>query len=304
MKNLVLLLATVFASCLARAAMTDSERNQKIDSVLFHHYSGRPLEARKEAEELRDAFPDEPFFRELIAEIIWQELAKLLSASPGEESVNFERVRNNSHAQYLTERFKEEVFAGLALTLEFLEADPNNVKNLFLRAMLKLRYAGFIAKFESGWKSYVESDRETVEALSILKRCMELDRSLCSAKYCFALAKHVLIKTADTSIFNNLAIRARSKLHDFLGSNFNQNDTLRWLEESMACSSDHWWTKDIEIDKKLIYQTILVKQAGRMDDKVLPVLEELNRRFPENKGVRENLFLVRLHIQNRSRSSR
>lgn len=304
MKNLILFLAIVSASCSARAAMTDSQRNQKIDRALFHHYSGKPLEARKEAEELRDAFPDEPFFRELIAEIIWQELSKLLSASPGEESVNFERIRSNTHAQYLTERFKEEVFAGLALTLEFLETNPNDAKTLFLRAMLKLRYAGFIVKFESGWKSYAESDRETVEALSILKRCMELDRSLCSAKYYFALAKHVLIKTASASVFNNLAIRMRSRLHDFLGSNFSQNDIFRWLEESMMCNSDHWWTKDIEIDKKLIYQNILTKQAGRMDTSVLPVLEELNRKFPENREVRDNLFLVRLHINARSQSSR
>lgn len=304
MKKFVLLIVTLLVPFRASAAISEPERNQKIDLALFYHYSGKPVEARKEAEELRDTFPDEPFFRELIAEIIWGELSKLLLANPGEESIDVESVRNNPHAQYLSERFKEEAFAGLALTQGALENNPNDPKNIFLRAMLKLRYAGFIVKFEAGLKSYTESDREMAEALVLIKKSVGLDPTLCSVKYAFALSKHIMIRVASDALYKRGIIMWKSRIYNELGRNFDRGDVFRWLEESRSCASTHWWTKDIEIDKKLVYQDILVKQAGRMDDLVLPVLEELNRKFPENKEVRDNLFLVRLHIQNRSRSSR
>ena len=71
---------------------------------------------------------------------------------------------------------------------------------------------------------------------------------------------------------------------------------MAWIRESMNCNSLHYYTKDISIDKKFVYQDILVNQAGRMDKEVLPVLEELNSAFPNNKVIRDNLFLVRLHL--------
>ena len=71
------------------------------------------------------------------------------------------------------------------------------------------------------------------------------------------------------------------------------------LRDSMRCRADYYYAKDVEIDKKLIFQDVFVKQAGKMDDEVLPVLEELNARFPENEKIRDNLFLVKLHIKNK-----
>lgn len=296
---LVLLLVCIFTAGLAYAVTDESERDKKIDLALFFYYSGKTMEARKEAEELRTTYPKEPFFCELMAEILWQELVKTIPTKPRTEGIDFETIRRNARAQYLVERFKEEIFAGLALTQEFLTQKPDDVKSLFLRAMLKIRYAGFIAKFESGLKSYAESDRETTEGLTALKRSMELDNSLCSAKYVFALSKYLLNKAASEAFYKKWVIAWRSQTYVVLGDNFNQEDVFRWLRESIRCSSGHWWTKDVEVDKKFVFQDILVKQAGRMDDEVLLVLEELNRKFPDNNDIRNNLFLVKLHLHNR-----
>ncbi|MBI2063102.1 MAG: hypothetical protein HYT61_02570 [Candidatus Yanofskybacteria bacterium] len=299
----MLLLIWIFSAGLANAVPDESERDKKIDSALFFYYSGKTVEARKEAEELRAAFPKEPFFCQLLAEILWQELSKVLPSQLRTESADIDTVRKNTHAQYLVEKFKEEVFAGLALTQENLAGNPNDVKNLFLRAMIKIRYAGFIAKFESGLKSYAESDRETAESLIILKRTMELDGSLCSAKYVFALSKHLLNKAAYEGFYKRWAIAWKSKTYEILGDDFKQEDVFRWLRQAMACNSGYWWAKDVEMDKKFVFQDILVKQAGRMDNEVLPVLEELNRRFPDNKEIRDNLFLVRLHLKSQQSGS-
>ncbi len=302
MKILNLFLVLIFTIGMAYAAPDELERNKKIDSALFFYYSGKTSEARKEAEGLLNIFPKEPFFHQLLAEILWQELSKALPSQLRTESVNTEIVRKNAHAQYLVERFKEEIFSGLALTQETLASNPNDAKSLFLRAMIKIRYAGFIAKFESGLKSYVESDRETAESLVILKKTMELDGSLCSAKYVFALSKHLINKAAYDGFYKRWAIAWKSKTYEILGDNFNQEDVFNWLRQAMACNSGYWWSRDVEMDKKFVFQDILVKQAGRMDDEVLPVLEELNGMFPDNKEISNNLFLVRLHLQNRQTS--
>ena len=294
----------ILSQMLPRAVPNELERDKKIDLALYYYYSGKTLEAKGEAEKLKAAFPNDPFFHELMAEILWQELSKVLPAKPIAESVDNETVRNNTSAQYLVERFKEEIFSGLVLTQESLNQNPNDTKSLFLRAILKIRYAGFMAKFESGLKSYSESDRETAEGLQLIQKSIELDRSLCSAKYFFALSKYILNKTAAEAFYKKWAIAWKSRVYELLGRNFNQEDVFRWLDESMACSSGYYYAKDIEIDRMLLYQNILVKQSGRMDEKALPILEELNQRFPDNKEVRDNLFLVRLHLRNRSQGSR
>ena len=168
---------------------------------------------------------------------------------------------------------------------------------MFLRGMLLIRHGGFIAKFESGVKSYAETDRISAEGIQLIRKSMEIDPLLCSAKYIFALSKYSLIVGANESIFYKLAIRFRSRVFSALGGTFNMNDVFLWIKESMNCNSPYYYTKDVGIDKKFVYQNILLNQAGKMDEEVLPVLEELRSAFPENTVIKNNLFLVRRHLK-------
>jgi len=273
------------------------ERNMLIYQALSFYYNGKPTQARAIAEVLKQNFPEDAFFRELTAEIIWLELSQ--KSAPQRhlsEDVNYGLVQRNI---YLVEQFKEEIFTGLVLTQIDLKKNPSDSRAVFLRGMLKARYGGFIAKFESGLKSYAEADRETAEGLELIKKAVGLDPSLCSANYIIGLTKYMLFVKMSDSLINNIIIRWKSSTYDAIGRRLDMGEIFTILRDSMRCRADYYYAKDVEIDKKLIFQDVFVKQAGKMDDEVLPVLEELNARFPENEKIRDNLFLVKLHIKNK-----
>jgi hypothetical protein len=276
--------------------MAEAERDKKIDAALFHYYSGETQEAKKIAQGLKERFPKDPFFHELMAEILWQELEKTVTV--GREKYQRVQPRTVRGAEYLMEQFHGEIYDGLILTQPKNGQDLDS-RRLFLRGMLLVRRGGFIAKFESGIKSYTEADMISTEGIQLIRRSMEIDPSLCSAKYILALSKHSLIRGASEGIIYKLAIRFRSRTFAALGGNFSTNDVLVWARESMGCGSPYYYTKDVNLDKKFIYQDILINQNGKMDKEALPVLEELNRTFPNNKTIRDNLFLVRLHLARR-----
>ncbi len=277
--------------------MSETERDRKIDAALYHYYSGETQDAKKIAQILKERFPKDPFFNELMAEILWQELEKMVAA--GQEKYKRVNPRTIGGAKYLMEWFYGEIYDGLILTQPIPGQNSPDSRRMFLRGMLLIRRGGFMAKFESGIKSYAEADLVSAEGIQLIQRSMEIDPLLCSAKYILALSKHSLIKGANESIFYNLAIRFRSRVFSALGGTFNTNDVFVWIRESMNCNSPYYYTKDINIDKKFVYQDVLINQAGKMDKEALPVLEELNVTFPNNKTVRDNLFLARLHLTKR-----
>ncbi len=303
MKNLGLAVLMLLISPLSLVSdpqfkpyLTFSERDRQIDAALYYYYSGKTEAAREVADNLKRVFPADPFFYELKAEIIWQDLEKrVANGRPKNAKTGYGTVRKN---QYLVERFYSEIFDGLVLTQDAIERGPGDSKNMFLRGMLLARLGGFIAKFEPGMKSMANADRQTAEGIWWLQRSMEIDRSLCSAKYLFALSRFIIL---NEGFLNQLAIRYYSKVFAALGGSFSSQEMFAWLEESMSCKSSHYYTKDVEIDKKLVYQDILMKQSGRMDGRALPLLEELNTRFPENTIIRDNLFLVKLHQEQKAR---
>ncbi len=277
--------------------MSEVERDRKIDAALYHYYSGETQDAKRIAQILKGCFPKDPFFHELMAEILWQELEKMVAA--GQEKYKRVNPRTIKGAEYLMERFYGEIYDGLILTQPIPGQNSLDSRCMFLRGMLLIRRGGFVAKFESGTKSYVEADAISAEGIQLIRKSMEIDPSLCSAKYILALSKYSLIGGASENIFYSLAIRFRSRVFSVLGGTFNINDVFAWIRESMSCNSPYYYTKDISIDKKFVYQNILINQAGRMDKEVLPVLEELSAMFPNNKTIRNNLFLVRLHLAKR-----
>ena len=277
--------------------MSEVGRDRKIDAALYHYYSGETQDAKRIAQILKGCFPKDPFFHELMAEILWQELEKMVAA--GQEKYKRVNPRTIKGAEYLMERFYGEIYDGLILTQPIPGQNFPDPRRMFLRGMLLIRRGGFVAKFESGVKSYAEADAISAEGIQLIRKSMEIDPSLCSAKYILALSKYSLIGGASESIFYSLAIRFRSKVFSVLGGTFNMNDVFAWIRESMNCNSPYYYTKDISIDKKFVYQNILINQAGRMDKEVLPVLEELSAMFPNNKTIRDNLFLVRLHLTKR-----
>ncbi len=276
--------------------MGEAERDKKIDAALYHYYSGETREAKKVAQELKERFPEDPFSRELMAEILWQELEKTVAAGQDRhKKVNPKTIKG---AEYLMEQFYNEVNNGLMLTRPTTNQDVDS-RRLFLRGMLLIRRSGFMAKFEPGIKSYAEADATGAEGIRLVQRSIEIDPSLCSAKYILALSKYFIIRMASENIFNKLVVRFRSRVFAALGGNFNANDAFVWVKESMSCGSPYYYTKDVNIDKRFAYQEILIDQAGKMDKEALPVLEELNAMFPNNKTIRDNLFLVRLHLAKR-----
>lgn len=279
----------------ASPPMSESERDGKIDAALYHYYSGETQEAKKIAQELKECFPKDPFFRELLAEILWQELEKMVAA--GQEKYKRVNPRTVRGTEFLMEQFYSEIYEGLVLTQPMPNQGSTDSKRIFLRGMLLVRLGGFIVKFESGIRSYTEADLRTTEGIELIRRSMEIDPSFCSAKYVFALSKYSLIKGASESIFYKIVIKLRSQVLAALGGNFNISDVLLWTRASMRCGSPYYYTKDINIDKKFVYQDILISQAGKMDNEVLPVLEELNSAFPNNRTIKEKLFLVRLHLK-------
>lgn len=277
--------------------MSEAERDKQIDAALYHYYSGETQDAKRIAQILKERFPKDPFFHELMAAILWQELEKMVAA--GQEKYKRVNPRTVKDVEYLMERFYGEIYDGLILTQPIPGQNFPDPRCMFLRGMLLIRRGGFVAKFESGIKSYAEADLVSAEGIQLVRKSMEIDPSLCSAKYILALSKYSLIKGVNESIFYNLTIRFRSRVFSVLGGTFNMNDVFAWIRESMNCNSPYYYTKDISIDKKFVYQNILINQAGRMDKEVLPVLEELNATFPNNKTIRDNLFLVRLHLTKR-----
>lgn len=277
--------------------MSETERDRKIDAALYYYYSGETQDAKKIAQILKECFPKDPFFNELMAEILWQELEKMVAA--GQEKYKRVNPRTVEGARYIMERFYGEIYDGLILTQPIPGQNSPDSRRMFLRGMLLIRRGGFVAKFESGTKSYAEADLVSAEGIQLIRKSMEIDPLLCSAKYILALSKYSLIKGANESIFYNLTIRFRSRVFSALGGTFNTNDVFAWIRESINCNSPYYYTKDIGIDKKFVYQDILINQAGKMDKEVLPVLEELNATFPNNKTIRDNLFLVRLHLTKR-----
>jgi hypothetical protein len=286
------------AGPLAAATGTEeAERDKRIDAALHYYYNGETEEAKKIALSLKETFPEDPFFNELMAEVLWQELERRVAPDQQKyRRVDYRRVKEN---QYIVEQFHKEIFEGLVLTQSALERNPADSKYLFLRGMLLVRQGGFIVKFESGLRSYSESDEKTAEGLRLIQKSIELDPALCAAKYVLALGKYSIIRGASESVFYKLMIMLRSKAYAALGSNFNFHEVLAWLREAMRCQCDYYFAKDTEIDKKFIYQDILISRAGKYDKEALPVLEELHSRFPKNKTIRNNLFLARLHIQNK-----
>jgi len=277
--------------------MSEMERDRKIDAALYHYYSGETQDAKRIAQILKERFPKDPFFHELMAEILWQELEKMVAA--GQEKYKRVNPRTIKGTEYLMERFYGEIYDGLILTQPIPGQNFLDSRCMFLRGMLLIRRGGFVAKFESGTKSYVEADAISAEGIQLIRKSMEIDPSLCSAKYILALSKYSLIGGASENIFYSLVIRFRSRVFSVLGGTFNINDVFAWIRESMNCNSPYYYTKDISIDKKFVYQNILINQAGRMDKEVLPVLEELSAMFPNNKTIRDNLFLARLHLAKR-----
>jgi len=278
-------------------ALSDDERDKLIDQALSFYYNGKPVQARVVAEILKRHFPEDAFFRELTAEIIWLELSQ--KAAPQthlSKEVDLTLVKENT---FLVEQFKEEIYSGLVLTQQNLNDNPNDSRAIFLRGMLKARYGGFVAKFESGLRTIREADRETAEGLGLIKRAIGLDSGLCSAKYLLGLTKYTLLQKGIEEWKAYIAIRLYSEVYNVMDRRLDLGEIFSIFRESMRCHSDYYFMKDVEIDKMFVFQDVLTKQAGRMDDEVLPVLEELNRRFPENKQIRDNLFLVRLHIRNK-----
>lgn len=288
-------IVTLLACSCPADGLSQDELNKKIDSALYYYYNGKTFEAKKIAQSLRDANPRDPFFCELLAEIIWQELDKAVApGQPKDKKINYAEMHKNRH---LVEHFYEEIYSGLVFTQEELNRNPQDPKNVFLRGMLLTRLGGFIAKFENGLKSYSDADQKTAEGIRLLQKSIALDPQLCSVKAMLALAKYSIIQGANQSVFNKFIIRWKSEIFEALGSNFDIATVFSWLDESLSCNPDYYWTKDVNIDKKLIYQDILVKQAGRMDAKALPILIDLRSRFPDNTVIRDNLFLVRLHLK-------
>lgn len=302
-KSFLVFLALLFLPFCLSAQESQLEKSQKIDEALNYYYNGKTELAQAAAEELLSAFPDDAFMRELKAEITWQELEKKVTDERErnqkiDKTVDYKKVRENKK---LSERFYLEAYKGLVLTQSALDINHDDIKNTFLRGMLLARLGGFMAKFESSIRSYAKADELTAESIGFLRRSMELDPSLCSAKYIFALSKYIMVKKSSESLRDYLGIRFFSKVYAELGSDFNFKDVLMWARESMNCQSNYYWTKDVEIDKQLLYQEILVHQAGKMDEEVLPVLLSLRKKFPENRTVKDNLFLVESHLHQKKR---
>ena len=286
-----------FTLCAQEIQEISELQSAKIDSLLYFYYNGKTELAKELSKALMGELPNDPFIHELAAEITWQELDKKTAVSPGQpkdKKISYEIVKNN---RALTEQFYREIYEGLVLSQNAINLNPNDTKNIFLRGMLLVRLGGFMAKFENEISSFRKADDHTAEGLGLLKKSIALDPMLCSTKAYFALSKYVLTKNADDSLIDKLAIKWWSEVFKFLGGNFNFSDVLVWLRESMNCHTDYYYTKDVGIDKKFIYQDILIKQAGKMDEEVLPVLLELNERFPQNSVIRNNLFLVKMHME-------
>lgn len=284
--------------CLAGPAPPGIETDKRIDQALFYYYNGQTQEAKNTALGLKDSYPDDAFVHELMAEIIWKELEKKVEPNSSDKArdkqADYKLARNNTD---LVEQFNKEIYDGLVLTQAALRQNPNDVRGLFLRGMLLVRHSGFIAKFQGGWRSLAEVDELDADGLILLQKSAAIDPTVCSAKCLFfALSKNIMIKNTEGNILKRWAVRYRSRTYAVVG-NFEMADVFRWARESMSCQSDYYWTRDVEIDKKLFYQDLLVYQAeNKLDEEVLPVLEELVRTYPDNLTLRHNLQLVRNHL--------
>ena len=134
------------AGPLAAATGTEeAERDKRIDAALHYYYNGETEEAKKIALSLNETFPEDPFFNELMDEVLWQELERRVAPDQQKyRRVDYRRVKEN---QYIVEQFHKEIFEGLVLTQSALERNPADSKYLFLRGMLLVRQGGFIVKF-------------------------------------------------------------------------------------------------------------------------------------------------------------
>ena len=91
--------------------MSEIERDREIDAALYHYYSGETQDAKKIAQRLKECFPEDPFFHELMAEILWQELEKMVTT--GQEKYKRVNPRTIRGTEYLMEQFHSEIYNGV-----------------------------------------------------------------------------------------------------------------------------------------------------------------------------------------------
>ena len=282
------------------------ERDAKIDQFVTHYGSrGQELEALMIIISLAEQFPGDAYFNILEAKTIWQELEDRLG-----HNVNYDDNIGDSFVNeniVLISKFHQAIEMGMKNTEEI-----KTPRDKYLRATMHIVGAGFKMRFESpnllsldigdGIKARQYADREVALGLQLLEEAVNEDNSLCSSYYIFAVTKYKLIQK--TNFFTKALIDNvfSSLTYKQIGSNFNPDDVENWFEKAMSCSSGYYYTKEIEWEKKLAFKQYLLENHHpekrghyQRDLKLLSMLEELCRKFPDNKRIQNEYFLISRH---------
>jgi len=284
----------------------EKEKYQKVNKLVDFFYNNfesveKNLEAKKNAWDLLQNYPDDPYLYDLWATIEWASLGHELGTG-------LDQQKDVSEFPKLVERAKKYhviVDQGLRLT-----DDKNNTESQLARAVLFFDQAKFTFSFESNTSSLSQVDKETAEGIKTLKQILEKDSALGPAYFFLGITRYGLAAKTESWSPKRLVIRLASyvyyELYSLDNDVFNKSSALDWVEKGYHYTCLYPWLKKVWLESALLLFKIypdyrkglkLNKELEILETKEVPLLENLAEILPNRQDVLQGLKLSKLRVR-------
>ncbi|HEY4484325.1 MAG TPA: hypothetical protein VI978_01215 [Candidatus Paceibacterota bacterium] len=280
------------------------EQLNKVVDSFYDNFESKKSNAEdlKNAWELLQKYPDDPYFYDLWASIEWV----LLGHELGVGLVQQKNISSNSELSIRARSYHEIVGQGFKLT-----EDKSDTKFLLAKAILLFNQSKFTYRFEGNLSGLSKADKETADGIKVLKTILKEKPDFHSAYFFLGATRYGLASKTDPWSPKRLFVRLKSYTYDELyhladDDVFNKSTALKWLVESYQNGYDQPWLRKTWLESAILLSGIypdyrkdlkIKQELEILKNQELPLLKKLIETLPNRKDVQQRLVLAQLREQ-------
>lgn len=285
----------------------DLEKHRKASEIIDFFYNNfesveKNMEAQKNAWDLLQKYPNDPYLYDLWTSIEWALLGHELGSG-------LDQQRNISELPVFSTRIKqyhEVVDQGLKLT----EEKNDDIKYLLAKSLLFFARAKFIYSFEGSLSGLAQADKETAQGIKTLKKILAKDFAFGPAYFFLGTTRYGLAAKTEAWSPKRLVIRLGSYAYDELyyidNDVFNKRSALGWIEKEYQYNDAKPWLKKIWLESAILLFKIypdyrkglkLSQELEILETKEVPLLENLVEILPNRQDLVQGLKLSKLRAK-------
>ena len=300
MQKTILLMISML--CISPPFINVCHAEKEFDDALFYYFNDEPELALKKLDEIEILFKDYSVFYEYRARCYWQ-LAKKSTKTAGTQYKEESSLDPDIDGQFIK---------NIDEAIEISEKKFNENKlpeNAYDLAMALSTKAGYIAQIYGGREGAKQSAILMDKAVEKIKFCITYSfPPYCLAYLPLGATQFFITKEVSGNIERRLgywlwAPRHASSLYNTI--NYDKEEAIRFVEIASRCDGPDFRRTETLITLQLFLMESESNQDKRYeyDLRALPTLQELAKKYPNNKLIKNNLATVYRHmaIKNKNR---